>query len=136
MSQLPNGVKNTQVAQLGRSVLVKGELTGSEDLTVDGRVEGRIDLPDHTLTIGPNAQVRADIVAKVVTVFGSVVGGVTARDKVEIRQGGSLEGHLACGRITIQDGAQFRGKVDMPPRQQQQDGPRPEAVAPALAAAM
>ncbi len=135
MSQLPNGTKNVQVAQLGRSVLVKGELTGSEDLTVDGRVEGRIDLPDHTLTIGPNAQIRADIVAKVVTVFGSVVGGVTASDKVEIRQGGSLEGHLACGRITIQDGAQFRGKVDMP-RQEKRDGPRPEAAAPALAAAM
>jgi cytoskeletal protein CcmA (bactofilin family) len=94
-------------------VFVKGELTGSEDVTVDGRVEGRIDLPDHALTIGPNGHIQADIVAKVLTVFGLVVGGIRARDKVDIRRGGSLEGDLACARLAIQDGAHFCGKVDM-----------------------
>jgi cytoskeletal protein CcmA (bactofilin family) len=134
MLQGPNETKNGQVAALGRSVLVKGELTGSEDLTVDGRVEGRIDLPDHTLVIGPNAEIRADIVAKIVTVFGAVTGGVTAREKVEIRQGGSLEGNLACASVHIQDGAQFCGKVEMPKRARKKEGPQAEAAALAMAA--
>ena len=109
-------VKETLVANVGSSVFVKGELTGSEDVTVDGRVEGRIDLPDHALTIGPNGHIQADIVAKVLTVFGLVVGGIRARDKVDIRRGGSLQGDLACARLSIQDGAHFCGKVDMATR--------------------
>jgi cytoskeletal protein CcmA (bactofilin family) len=100
-------------ANIGRSVTVRGEVTGSEDLTVDGRVEGRIDLPDHTLTIGPNATINADIKAKVVTIFGTVKGSVSARDKAELRRGASLEGDLASGSISIQEGSHFTGKVDM-----------------------
>ena len=107
-----NEAKEIRLANIGSSVFVKGELAASEDLMVDGRVEGRIDLPDHALTIGPNANIQADIVAKVVTVFGSVVGGITARDRVDIRRGGSLDGNLSCTRIAIQDGAHFCGKVD------------------------
>jgi cytoskeletal protein CcmA (bactofilin family) len=109
-------VKESLVANVGSSVFVKGELTGSEDVTVDGRVEGRIDLPDHALTIGPNGHIQADIVARVLTIFGLVVGGIRARDKVDIRRGGSLEGDLACARLAIQDGAHFCGKVDMQTR--------------------
>src|SRR6266446_10982234 len=108
-----NQAKEPRLANIGSSVFIKGELTGSEDLTVDGRVEGRIDLPDHALTIGPNGHIQADIVAKVLTVFGLVVGGIRARDKVDIRRGGSLEGNLACARLAIQDGAHFCGKVEM-----------------------
>src|SRR5919204_1700909 len=104
-------VPESRIAKLGSSVIVKGELTGSEDLTVDGRVEGKIDLPDHTLTIGPNADIRANIVAKTVTVFGNVVGDISARHSIDIRRGGSLVGQLACARIAIQDGAQFSGRV-------------------------
>lgn len=100
-------------ATLGRSVVVKGELRGSEDLTIDGRLEGRIHLPNHTFTIGPNATIQADIVAKVVIVMGSIVGGITTGDKVEIRQGGSVEGDLVCPRLAIQEGAHFCGTVDM-----------------------
>src|SRR5260370_22532638 len=106
-------VKESLVANVGSSVFVKGQVTGSEDVSVDGRVEGRIDLPDHVLTIGPNGHIQADIVAKVLTVFGLVVGGIRARDKVDIRRGGSLEGDLACARLAIQDGAHFCGKVEM-----------------------
>ena len=112
-----------RLANIGSSVFVKGELTASEDLMVDGRVEGRIDLPDHALTIGPNANIQADIVAKVVTVFGLVVGGITARDKVDIRRGGSLDGDLSCTCIAIHDGALFSGKVTMGARK-----PRPSRV--------
>ena len=84
----------TRMAQLGRSVCVKGEITGSEDLTVDGQVDGRIDLPDHVLTVGPNATICADVTAKGVMVFGTVLGTVTAHDRIEIRRSGSVEGNV------------------------------------------
>jgi cytoskeletal protein CcmA (bactofilin family) len=122
-------------ANIGSSVFVKGELSGLEDLTVDGKVEGRIHLPDHALTIGPNAKIQADIVAKVITVFGTVVGGVTARDKVEIRRGGSLEGDLVCARMAIQEGAYFHGHVNMGPRAHEKAAAPPKAE-PVLAGAV
>ena len=112
LDRRPGDPKDVRVATFGGSVIVKGEVTGLEDLTIDGRVEGRIDLPDHVLTIGPNATIQANINAKIVTVFGSVVGTITARDKVDVRRGGSVEGTVTCVRIAIQDGAHFCGKVD------------------------
>ncbi len=102
-----------RVPTLGSSVLIKGVVTASEDLTVDGRVEGRIHLPDHTLTIGPNAKIDAEIVAKVVTVFGTVRGNVTAHDRLDIRSAATVEGEVTCARIAIQDGATFGGSVSM-----------------------
>jgi len=100
------------MAQLGRSVCVKGEITGSEDLTVDGQVDGRILLPEHVLTVGPNATVCADVTAKVVMVFGSVLGTVVAHDKIEIRRSGSVEGNVTCKRLVVQDGAILSGKIE------------------------
>ena len=132
----PSEVRETFVANVGSSVFVKGELTGSEDVTVDGRVEGRIDLPDHALTIGPNGHIQADIVAKVLTVFGLVVGGIRARDKVDIRRGGSLEGDLACARLAIQDGAHFCGKVDMQTHQPAPGELETRKASPALSLAV
>jgi cytoskeletal protein CcmA (bactofilin family) len=102
-----------RVATIGTSVSVKGEVSGSEDLTVDGQVEGRIELPEHTLTLGPNATVVADVTAKVVIVFGSVIGTVTAREKADIRKGASVEGTLICGRLAVQEGARLNGRVEM-----------------------
>ena len=127
--------KEIHLANIGSSVFVKGELTASEDLMVDGRVEGRIDLPDHALTIGPNANIQADIVAKVVTVFGSVVGGIAARDKVDIRRGGSLSGDLSCACIAIHDGAHFCGKVAMGTRKPRSNRVETADATPALVAA-
>jgi cytoskeletal protein CcmA (bactofilin family) len=101
------------VTKLGRTVCVKGDLIGAEDLTIDGRVEGRIDLPDHTLTVLPNATLEADIAAKAVVVFGSVIGSVTAHDKLEIRGSGSIDGQVACVRLVIHEGGRLQGKVDM-----------------------
>jgi cytoskeletal protein CcmA (bactofilin family) len=99
-------------ANLSSSVVVKGEVSGSEDMTIDGRVEGRIDLPDHVLTIGPNATIQATINARVVTVYGSIIGNVSACDQLDIHPTGSLEGDVTCGRIIIQDGAHITGKVE------------------------
>jgi cytoskeletal protein CcmA (bactofilin family) len=112
MSNIGEQQKDVRVATIGVSVSIKGEIKGSEDLTIDGQVEGKIDLPDHMLTIGPNATVVADITAKVVTLFGSVIGTVVAREKADVRKTASLEGSLTCGRLAVQEGAKINGKVE------------------------
>ena len=104
--------KDVRVATIGISVTIKGEINGAEDLTVDGQVEGKIELPEHTLTIGPNATVMADINAKVVTVFGTVIGNVVAREKADIRKTASVEGSLSCGSLAVQEGAKMNGKIE------------------------
>jgi cytoskeletal protein CcmA (bactofilin family) len=101
-----------KTAQFGRSICVKGEITGSEDLTVDGQVDGRIDLPNHVLTVGPNATVCADITAKSVMIFGTILGSITAHDRIEVRKSGSVEGNVACARLVVQDGAILCGSVE------------------------
>ena len=98
---------------LGTSVAIKGELSASEDLTLCGRMEGSIRLPDHTLTIGPNAEVKAEIVAKSVVILGSVTGNLTATERVDIRATGSLIGDLTSPRLAIAEGGSLRGKVQM-----------------------
>jgi cytoskeletal protein CcmA (bactofilin family) len=99
-------------ANFGRSVSVKGEVSGSEDLMIDGQVDGRIDLPDHTLTVGPNATIMADITVRAATIFGTVVGSITAREKIDVRKAGSVDGQLTCERLVVQDGAILNGKID------------------------
>jgi cytoskeletal protein CcmA (bactofilin family) len=100
------------VAWVGKSVVFKGELISSEDMTIDGRVEGSIELRDHSLTIGPDAHVRANIVAKTVTVLGAVIGTITARDTVELRETGSVDGDIISPRLAMADGAALQGRVD------------------------
>jgi cytoskeletal protein CcmA (bactofilin family) len=100
-------------AQVGKSLHLKGEITGSEDLFIDGEVEGTVELKDNNLTIGPNGNVHADVQARSITVLGRLHGNVRAGDKVEIRKTGSLEGDLATARIIIEDGAVFRGSIDI-----------------------
>ena len=101
------------VASIGKSVIIHGELSGSEDLTIEGSVDGRIELKDHILTIGPNGRIKAQIFAKGVVVLGQVFGNVTASEKVDIRDNGSVEGDILAPRIAIAEGANFRGSVDM-----------------------
>jgi cytoskeletal protein CcmA (bactofilin family) len=98
---------------IGKSVVIKGELNGSEDLTVEGHVEGRIELRDHVLTIGSNGRIKAEVFAKAVIVFGEVIGNVTASEKVDIRDNGSVDGDIVSPRVAIAEGAHFRGSVDM-----------------------
>jgi cytoskeletal protein CcmA (bactofilin family) len=114
---------------IGKSVVIKGELSGSEDLTIEGHAEGRIELRDNVLTIGPNGKIRAEVFAKAVIVLGEVVGNVTASEKVDIRDNGSVDGDIISPRVAIAEGAHFRGSVDM-----QRAGAKPGA-APAKAAA-
>jgi cytoskeletal protein CcmA (bactofilin family) len=100
------------VAWVGKSVIFKGDLISSEDMTVDGRVEGSIEVCDHSLTVGPDADIRAGITARSVTIMGRVTGTITARDTVEIQSTGSVEGDIISPRIAIADGALLRGRVD------------------------
>jgi cytoskeletal protein CcmA (bactofilin family) len=101
------------VVNIGKSVVVKGELSGSEDLTIEGQVEGKIELRDHVLTIGANSKIKAQIFAKAVVVLGQVTGNVTATEKVDIRDNGAVEGDLVSPRVAIAEGAHFRGSIDM-----------------------
>jgi len=101
------------VVNIGKSVVIKGELNGSEDLTIEGHVEGKIELKDHILTIGPNGKIKAQVFAKSVIVLGEVNGNVTASEKVDIRDGGSVDGDIVSPRVAIAEGAHFRGSVDM-----------------------
>jgi cytoskeletal protein CcmA (bactofilin family) len=101
------------VVNIGKSVIIKGELSGSEDLTIEGQVEGKIELRQNVLTIGPNAKIKAQVAAKTIVVEGSVQGNVMASERIEIRDKGSVEGDLAAPRVAIADGAHFRGSIDM-----------------------
>ena len=103
-----------ETMNLGKSVVIKGELSGSEDLTLCGQMEGSIKLPAHTLTIGTNADIKAKISATTVVIIGSVTGDVTADDKVEIQATGSVVGDIISPKLVIMDGGRLQGAVDMP----------------------
>jgi cytoskeletal protein CcmA (bactofilin family) len=113
------------VVNIGKSVVIKGELNGSEDLTIEGRVEGTIDLRENVLTIGPNGKIKAQVFAKSVIVLGAVTGNITASEKIDIRDGGTVEGDLVSPRVGISEGAHFRGTVDMQKKPQQGVQQRP-----------
>lgn len=100
-------------ASIGKSLKIKGTITGTEDLYIDGQIEGTIRLEQNSLTIGPNGSVDADVFAKDIVIEGKVTGNVNAGDRIDIRKTGSLSGDLSAARIVIEDGAVFRGSVDI-----------------------
>jgi len=100
-------------ARIGKTIVICGEVKGQEDLVVDGRVEGTVSLAENRLTIGPNANVAADLTAKDVLVLGRVQGNVIASGRVELRAGCNLEGDIRALRLAVEDNAVFRGKVDL-----------------------
>src|SRR5271165_4375153 len=100
-------------ARLGSSLHVKGEISGNEDLLIDGSVEGLIQLDERKLTVGATAKVTADIIAREVVVFGTVKGNLRAKDRIEIKKDGSVNGDLTTARIMIEDGAYFKGSIEI-----------------------
>ena len=100
-------------ATIGKGLFIKGEITGSESLFIDGKVEGSINIPGNRVTIGRNGQVAANISAREIVVLGKVRGNVAATDRVDIRAEGSLSGDVAAARISIEDGAFFKGGIDI-----------------------
>src|ERR1700755_2195532 len=112
-SPYPATTSSGGTARLGASLHVKGEITGNEDLHIDGTVEGLVHLEDRKLTIGASAKVTADIIAREVAVFGNVKGNLRARDRIEIKKDGSVVGDLTTARIMIADGAYFKGSIEI-----------------------
>jgi cytoskeletal protein CcmA (bactofilin family) len=115
--------KTAEFAHIGKSVIIKGELSGSEDLFVDGIVEGTIELRNNNLVIGPNGQVKANIHAKGVVVQGKLDGDIRASQRAELRKSAVTVGDIFTQRIAIEEGAYFKGKVDI-----QQDAPKPAST--------
>jgi len=111
--QRPVAASTADQATIGKSLVVKGEVTGSESLYIDGRVEGSINLAGNRVTVGRNGVVSANINAREIVVLGKVRGNLTASDRVDIRSDGSLTGDVVAARISIEDGAFFKGGIDI-----------------------
>jgi cytoskeletal protein CcmA (bactofilin family) len=110
------------LAQIGKSVVVKGELSGSEDLYVDGQVEGSITLKNNSLTVGPHGQVKATVEAKGIVVQGKLEGNVLATERVDLRKSAVVTGDITTQRIAIEEGAYLKGKVDIQGRAEKAAG--------------
>lgn len=100
-------------ATIGRTLIIKGEVTGSESLYIDGRIEGKISLPENRVTIGRNGSVQADITAREVVVMGKVNGNIECSDRVDIRSEGSVTGDVSTQRISVEDGAVLKGGIEV-----------------------
>lgn len=98
---------------LGQSVVLRGDLSGKEDLLIEGQLEGTLNLPDHCVTVGPNGHLKGEVRARLVIVQGSVNGNISAREKIEIRKSGNVVGDLVAAGIAIEDGAYFKGSIDI-----------------------
>ncbi len=130
---------NRATGWLGSSLHVKGDITGSEDLLIDGSVEGLIQLDERKLTLGATAKVTADIIAREIVVLGNVKGNLRAKDRIEIRKDGSVNGDLTTARIMIEDGAYFKGSIEIDKSAEKESGhsvfaktsPAPESTAAA-----
>ena len=124
------------VGHIGKSVHIRGELTGSEDHYLDGEIEGTIDLHDHALIIGPNGKIKATITARDLTVHGKVEGNINAGGRVELRKSCTLIGDVATQRIVIEDGAFFKGAIDIREKDSKTENRKPMVVAASAGSGM
>ena len=109
----PRARGGEDVANIGKSITIKGDLSGNEDLVIDGNIEGRIDLPNNQLTIGPEGKIKADIHAKSAVVVGHVSGNVSATERIEVQASGIVDGDVRSPRLVVQEGAVLNGAVEM-----------------------
>jgi len=119
-------------ATIGPSITIKGDLSGDEDLMIQGRVEGKIDLKQNNITIGKNGRVKADVYGKVICIEGEVEGNLYGHDQIVVRNSGNVRGNITAPRVALEDGSRFKGSIDMEPRADKQK----PASAPAEAKAM
>ncbi len=110
---------------IGKTIYIKGELRGEEDLLIEGRVEGRIELKQHNITIGKNGHVKADIYGKVITIEGEVNGNLVGEDQLVLRQTSTVRGNIVAPRAILEDGCNFKGSIDMSPKEPQERGTPP-----------
>jgi len=123
-------VAQGEVANIGKSLTIKGDLSGSEDLYIDGQIEGSIEMKGNRLTIGPNGRVKANVSARTAVIQGNLQGNVVATERVDLKQSAIVLGDIATQRISIEEGAYFKGGIDI-----QREGSKAEATAPTAAAA-
>jgi cytoskeletal protein CcmA (bactofilin family) len=121
----PRGGTMEPICKIGKSIFIRGELSGSEDLTIEGTVEGKIELKEHNCVVGSTGKIHAEVHAKSVNIQGEVHGNIRAEDRIEIATSGTVKGDLVAPRIVISDGARFKGSVDM---EKPGDGVRPKVV--------
>lgn len=117
-------------ATIGRSLVIKGEVSGAEALYIDGRIEGKVTLTDHRLTIGRNGIVQADIFAREVVVMGKVTGNIDCSDRVDIRSEGVVNGNVSTVRVIVEDGAVLKGGIEVKSAERKQNQPQAKAEAP------
>lgn len=123
---------NQNPTVLGRSVVTRGEMSANEDLLIEGQFDGTIGMKDHCLTVGTNGQVKAEIQARQVIIHGTVNGNITAREKVEIRRTGRVQGDLTAAGVAIEDGAYFKGSIEI----QRDEAPEPPRAFASAAAGL
>ena len=119
---------------IGPTILVKGDLSGEEDLLIEGRVEGKIELKKHNVTVGKNGRVKADVYGKIITIEGEVHGNLYGEDQLVLRQSSTVRGNIVAPRVTLEDGANFKGSIDMSPKepgQKEASSPPAPAATPA-----
>ena len=109
----PEPKRSGDRATIGPSIIIKGDLSGGEDLVIEGRVEGKVDLKQHNVTIGRNGRVKADVFGKVITIEGEVDGNVFAQEQAILRQAGAIRGNITAPRVILEDGSRFKGSIDM-----------------------
>src|SRR5436853_3460457 len=109
-------------ATIGPSIFIKGDLSGEEDLVIEGRVEGKVDLKQNNVTVGTNGRVKADVFGKVVVVEGEVDGNVFAQEQAILRQSGAIRGNITAPRVVLEDGSRFKGTIDMEPKEPRHGG--------------
>ncbi|HEV2133052.1 MAG TPA: polymer-forming cytoskeletal protein [Terracidiphilus sp.] len=131
VNRAPIASSNAEQATIGKGLYVKGEITGTESLFIDGKIEGSINLPGNRVTVGRNGQVTANVTAREVVILGKIRGNVSASDRVDIRAEGSLAGDVAAARISIEDGAYFKGGIDIRKPDAKSEAPKPVSAVPA-----
>jgi cytoskeletal protein CcmA (bactofilin family) len=120
---------------LGQSIVLHGEMSGKEDLLIEGQLEGTINLPDHCVTVGSHGEVKAEVHARQVVILGALTGNITASEKIEIRKTGQVVGDLVAAAVAIEDGAYFKGSIDIL-REQNHGAPRSAVVSDSLKASV
>ena len=121
-------------AVIGASITIRGDVTGEEDLVIQGRIEGKVDLAQHNVTVGTNGRIKANVAGRTVTVEGQVEGDLRAEEHIALRKTAKVRGNLAAPRVTIEDGASFLGSIDMERKEATAPKPVPAAGAGVLTA--
>lgn len=123
-----------QTAVVGSSIFIKGDLTGEEDLSIEGRLEGKIESRRHSVTVGKNGRIKGDIFGRLITVEGTVEGNLYGEEQLIVRHSGTVRGNIVSPRVTLEDGSNFKGSIDMSPKEKPAAAPAPAPDKPIIVA--